>query len=333
MEKKLILAPMATLSHEAFRRCTARFGGCDEYFNEMINAPSLLHQGPFEKFYMMAGPEPEKMVWQITGTRAGPMAEAAGILCELEGKGVDINMGCSAPQITCTGAGVSWMTKPMEETRQMVHMVKSALENSAKDGKKTPRLSVKLRLGGEDFTDKGFFEFTDMLIEEGVQMLTLHPRTQKEKLARRLPRYEYAQALAQRYPEIPVNLNGEVKDIKSLETALSKAPDVSGVMIARAAAQKPWIFAGLKGLLADGLYDMQQTALDFIDDLEECQPPEFWPTRLQRFFAWYCMNFSFANYFKTQMLNSKDNDDARFRVSEYFKKCPDDRYKNLSGTV
>ena len=29
---------MATLSHEAFRRIVARFGGCDEYFTEMINA-------------------------------------------------------------------------------------------------------------------------------------------------------------------------------------------------------------------------------------------------------------------------------------------------------
>ena len=41
---------MATLSHEAFRRTAELFPGCDEYFTEMINAPSLLNMGPFEKY-------------------------------------------------------------------------------------------------------------------------------------------------------------------------------------------------------------------------------------------------------------------------------------------
>lgn len=329
MTKKIILGPMATLSHEAFRRTVSNFGGCDEYFNEMINAGSLLHQGPFEKYYMMSGPEPQKMVWQITGNRADYMANAAKVLAELPGLGIDINMGCSAPQIACTGAGVSWMTKPISETQKMVSQVKSALENSSKDGRVAPRLSVKLRLGGEKFTDRGFFEFARMLINEGVMQLTLHPRTQKEKTARHLPRYEYAEQLALLFPDISIILNGEIKDKTSLEYALSKAPDVDGVMIARAAAQKPWIFAKLKGMLEDKNFDMQSIALKFIDDLEECQPKEFWPTRLQRFFTWYCLNFSFGNYFKTQMLNAKNNDEARIRIKEYFDKCPDDRFKIL----
>lgn len=51
---------MATLSHEAFRISVEEFGGCDEYFTEMINASSLLNMGPFEKYYLMNGPCPEK---------------------------------------------------------------------------------------------------------------------------------------------------------------------------------------------------------------------------------------------------------------------------------
>lgn len=329
MNQKLLLAPMATLSHEAFRRCVAKFGGCDEYFNEMINAGSLIRQGPFEKYYLTSGPEPEKMVWQLTGSKLEYMEIAAKTLAQLPGLGVDINMGCSAPQIACTGAGIAWMTKPITETLAMVKSVKSALENSCKDGRTPPRLSVKLRLGGEDFTDKGFFDFTDMLIGEGVQSLTLHPRTQKEKLIRNLPRYEYVERLALRYPNIPINLNGEVKDKTSLEFALKKAPHASGVMIAREAAKSPWIFAKLKGQQPSEQTDMQQLALDFIDDVEEYQPKEFYKTRLQRFFSYYCQNFSFASYFKTQMLNSADNNDTRERVKEYFKKQGEERFKTL----
>ena len=49
---KLICAPMATLSHPAFRVIIEKFGGCDEYYTEMINAPSLLNGGQFEKYYI-----------------------------------------------------------------------------------------------------------------------------------------------------------------------------------------------------------------------------------------------------------------------------------------
>lgn len=317
---------MATLSHEAFRRIVARFGGCDEYFTEMINAGSLIHMGPFEKFYLMGGPEADKIVWQITGSRGDYMANAAKILSQLEGIGIDINMGCSAPQIANTGAGVSWMTKDLTQTRLMLQSVKSTIENQAKDGQKAKRLSVKLRLGDENFTEEKLFAFTDMLLEEGVQMLTLHPRTKKEKY-REHARWNFVEDLAQRYPQIPVILNGDVKDRQSYEEALKAAPHAQGVMIARAAAQKPWIFSQLT---ADNQsktekIDGEELALKFIDDVEECQPEEFWKTRLQRFFAYYCLNFSFGHYFQSQMLNAKNNDDARERIRDYFKKCPDDR--------
>ena len=325
---KLFLAPMDAITHQAFRNLVKRFGGCDEYFNEMINASSLLNNGPWEKFYLFEGPEPEKLVWQLTDKNGDKMAQAASVLAEHGGIGVDLNMGCSAPQIANTGAGIAWMTRPITETQAMVHGVKSALENAAKDGRTAKRLSVKLRLGGEDFTPEGFFEFTDMLVSEGVQMLTLHPRTKKQKY-REHAKWNFVEELALRHPEIPVVLNGDVKDKASFEEAQKAAPHAAGVMIARAAVQKPWIFAELKNLPFEdeSLLDAEQLALDFIDDVEKCQPQEFWKTRLQRFFAYYCLNFSFAHYFQTQMLNAKDNNDARARLKEYFEKCPDD--KNL----
>lgn len=335
---KLILAPMATLSHEAFRRAVERFGGCDEYFTEMINAPSLLNMGPFEKYYLLNGPCPEKIVWQLTGNKSTAMAEAVHIVTSCGGIGVDLNMGCCAPQIANSGAGISWMLKPKEETAAMVRGVKNALENEAKDGRNI-RLSVKLRLGDENYTDEGFFSFCDMLVEEGVQMLTLHARTKKEKY-RGKPRWHYVEDLALRYEgKIPVILNGEIKDRTSYDEAVGIAPHAQGVMIARCAAQKPWIFAELAQSGAEAaststtrsssFIDLLQTGLSFIDDVQECQPEEFWKTRLQRFFTYYCLNFSFAHWAQTQMLNAKDIDDSRRRLKDYFEKCPNDRFISL----
>lgn len=315
--KKLILAPMATLSHEAFRRLVARFGGCDEYFTEMINAGSLQTMGPFEKYYLMAGPEPEKIVWQLTGNRTDYLVDAAQILVEQGGLGIDLNMGCSAPQIYKTGAGIAWMIKPRCETEDMVKAIRRVVPD-------TMRLSVKLRLGDDDFTEDGLMDFCHMLVDSGVQMLTLHPRTKKEKF-RGHPRWQFVEMLAKEFPDIPVILNGEVIDSVSYGKAVEAAPSACGVMIARAAAQKPWIFAQLRNPEKRLEVDCEQLALDFIDFVEQFQPQEFWKTRLQRFFAYYCQNFSFAHYFTTQMINADGMDDSRARVKEYFCKCPDDK--------
>ena len=326
---------MDAITHQAFRNLVGRFGGCDEYFNEMINASSLLNNGPWEKFYLLEGPEPEKLVWQLTDKNGEKMAQAASFLAQKSGIGIDLNMGCSAPQIVKTGAGIAWMLKPIEETQKMVRAVKSALENAAKGGARAKRLSVKLRLGDEKYTEEKLHDFCAMLVAEGVQMITLHARTQRQKHSRHSD-WQAIERLALRFPEIPVILNGDVKDLESFELAKKTAPHAQGIMIATAAAQKPWIFSDLKNAHERSLetqIDCEALALQFIDDVEACQPPEFWKTRLQRFFAFYCLNFSFGHYFQTQMLNAKDNEEARARIRDYFEKCPEDKCRARYGAV
>lgn len=326
---KLICGPMATISHPAFRILVERFGGCDEYFTEMINAGSLLNFGPFEKFYIDSTPCPEKIVWQLTGTDEERMKEAAVRLAELPGIGVDINMGCSAPDIYKTGAGIGWMLKDRSETENMVKAVRSVIPSGR-------RLSVKLRLGDENFTEDDFFSFCDMLVNCGVELLTLHPRTKKEKLARP-PRYQFCQKLAERYKAgtqgsrtIPVYLNGNVKDKASFDYAAASCPDCAGVMISRAAVAKPWIFKEVLQGYHNNI-NMEEICFSYVDLIEKYQPKEFWKTRLQRFFTYFCMNFSFAHYAQTQFINAaeKGNEELRQAIKDFFEKCPEERIKSV----
>ena len=327
---KLISGPMATISHPAFRILIEKFGGCDEYFTEMINAGTLLTGGQFEKFYINPAPLPEKVVWQLTGHDAEHMEKAAEVLCALPGLGLDINMGCSAPDIYRYGAGIAWMLKPIVETEEMVKRVGRVVEewNKTASPELKKRFSVKLRLGDDNFTDDGFYSFCDMLVANGVELLTLHPRTKKEKLSRPA-RYFYCQKICERYPKMPVYLNGNVKDEASLKNAIASAPDVKGVMISRACVQKPWIFRQLKNEGGPITVNMKQLALDYIADVEKYQPVEFWKTRLQRFFTYFCDNFKFAHYAQTHFLNAKDDEDLRNRIEEFFNKCPDELEKIL----
>ncbi len=342
---KLIAGPMATLSHQGLRKIIEDFGDCDEYYTEMINAASYLTHGQFESYYTLNEIAGDKIVWQLTGKDVISMAKAAKELCSFNGIGIDLNMGCSAPEIYKSGAGIAWMTKPVEQTKALVYEVKNALlsynsEIQSDGHHKKQRLSVKLRLGDEDFTDEGFYKFCDMLYESGVEQIVLHPRTKKEKLTRP-PRYKYVENVACRFKnKIPVILNGNVKDFPSFEAALKAAPSSAGVMIARMSAQKPWIFAELKrkldfsnplihqkSLQTDKIkIDRLKTGLDYISNLRLYQPKEFWQTRMQRFFSYYCDNFSYAHYIKSKMLNCKTLEDAETSFSLYFDEVPDDRF-------
>lgn len=330
---KLLLAPMATLTHQALRKTVANFGGVDEYYTEMINASSLLHGGSFEKYYILNDVEPEKTVWQLTGDEENPLAEAAAVVKDCGGIGIDINMGCAAPAIYKYGAGISWMLKPVSETSSMLSAVKNAIGDK--------RLSVKIRLGDEDFTMEKLFAFADMLVGEGVSQIVLHPRTKKEKYTRP-PKYnllnEFCQYVKENHAGVSVIGNGGVRDVASYNKLLSVAPNLDGIMIGRAAVEKPWIFAELKksekvfeaaGAELETEIDLYQVAEGFLEDLCQFQPKEFYPTRAKRFFEYFIDNFFFGHSLKAKIQNTDEKSEQLQLLKEYLERNPQERYKRV----
>ena len=290
---KLALCPMATLSHEALRILIHRYGDPDEYFSEMIHAPSFVAGGMFEPWYVKSEPVPERMVWQLTGSDSESMIKAARMLVPYGGIGMDLNMGCSAPNIACHGAGIAWMKKPLTEVATLVGGVRQAIDSVA-EGKR--RLSVKLRLG-EDEDYARLLSFCRMLVAEGTELITLHPRVRKDKYGRPARR-QYVARLASDL-SVPVYGNGDVDSAKNALGYMEAYP-CAGLMIGRAAIQKPWIFGAIaraeerKTLSLS--YDETAAAAEpvrvdhlevsrfFLELLETHQPPEFHISRAHRFF-------------------------------------------------
>jgi tRNA-dihydrouridine synthase len=286
----LLLAPMAELSHRALRELIEGFGGCDEYYTEMISAGALTGGGRFEEWYLDGGPCPERLVYQLAGNDAAQMARAAALLDAYPCAGIDLNMGCSAPAITRTGAGVRWMASP-ERAGELAARVREATRR---------RLSVKLRLGMEEDFDY-LAAFCRRLEAEGVERITLHPRTAREKF-RRLSRWDYVGRLRAEL-RIPVAGNG---DIGSPEELINRAASglCDAVMVGRAAVRRPWIFAAAKGVPVTAA--VEETGLRFLELLRRYQPVEFHLSRARRFFSYFCDNLAWGNYLKT-LLNREDS--------------------------
>ncbi|MDR1903806.1 MAG: tRNA-dihydrouridine synthase family protein [Treponema sp.] len=344
MNIPFLLAPMAELSHRALRELIEGFAiyfngyycGCDEYFTEMISAGALVSRGLFEKWYTDTGPCPRKVVCQLTGHDAEQIALAAAVLDQGECAGIDLNMGCSAPTIVRTGAGVSWMAS-IDKAGALVQKVRKQVRR---------RLSVKLRIGFEDDFDY-LVRFCRRLEEEGAEFITLHPRTAKEKFKRSC-RWDYVESLS-RILRIPVAGNGDIADAAALaQKASVKVGErpYGALMAGRAAVRCPWIFAQARMLeirrreapvnagISTGRppltrIDLEETALRFLDLLSRYQPPEFHQSRARRFFNYFCENFTWAHFLRTR-LNRETSPGRMAKVLQaYIQENPGEKFVNL----
>jgi tRNA-dihydrouridine synthase len=311
---------MATLSHRALRELIEELspGACDLYYAEMIGAAPFLYAGRFEEFYSDPLPRPDRLVYQIVGGDAAELAKAAAILDGRGTAGIDVNMGCSAPEIVRAGGGVKWMFD-QEAARAMIGGVRKAVKG---------KLSVKLRLGADEDFDR-LAAFCRMLEEEGVQALTLHARTSLEKLRRRA-RWDYVGRLRAELA-IPVAGNG---DVGSAEELLSRASGpCDGVMVGRAAVRMPWIFGAAKGSIPPAPIDLEEVALRFLELLSRHQPPEFWETRSRRFFFYYCDNFKWAHHLRTALGREKELSGMAGVLRAHIAENPEERWgRNPTGS-
>ena len=132
--------------------------------------------------------------------------------------------------------------------------------------------------------------------------------------------------------------NGGVCDVASYKKLLSIAPNLDGIMIGRAAVQKPWIFAELKksekvfeaaGEELETEIDLYQVAEGFLEDLCQFQPKEFYPTRAKRFFEYFIDNFFFGHSLKAKIQNTDDKTEQLTILREYLERNPKERYKSF----
>jgi tRNA-dihydrouridine synthase len=319
---------MAEISHRALRELIEHFNvtgtQCpDEYFSEMLSAGAVTQSGPFEAYYLDSGPCPEKFVYQICGAKTEALVRAAAFLDTKECRGIDINMGCCAPAIIKSGAGGGWLSR-YEESAAMVRAVRAVT---------TKRLSVKMRLcgvcgGGDDGNDFDLLaRFAKMLEDEGVELITLHPRTTKGKFNTEA-KVNYVAELAALL-KIPVAGNGFIPTAAALSDYLNGGR-YHALMIGRLAVKQPWIFAQARrnsgtSKIDAPIFDGEEVALLFLELLTRYQPKEFLMSRAQRFFGYYCTNFKWGEHFKNLLFREKTIPAMQVVIKNFFKELPEER--------
>ena len=108
---RLVLAPMAGVSVQAFRRQGRRFGA-GLVCSEMVSCAGLQHKNERTLGYLRIAADEHPLAVQIFGSEPTIMAEAARMVEAAGADIVDINFGCPVRKVTKTGAGAHCLDEP-----------------------------------------------------------------------------------------------------------------------------------------------------------------------------------------------------------------------------
>ena len=113
---RIVLAPMAGVSVQAFRRQGRRFGA-GLVCSEMVSCAGLQHRNERTLGYLRIGADEHPLAVQIFGAEPDAMADAARLVEAAGADIVDINFGCPVRKVTKTGAGATLLDDPEHACR------------------------------------------------------------------------------------------------------------------------------------------------------------------------------------------------------------------------
>src|SRR5205809_5008238 len=222
---RLVLAPMAGVSVQAFRRQGRRFGA-GLVCSEMVSCAGLQHGNERTLGYLRISSDERPLAVQIFGSDPSVMTEAARMVEAAGADLVDINFGCPVKKVTKTGAGATLLDEP-DRAARIVGAVAGAVGIP---------VSVKMRRGLENGS-RACLDVGPRLVEAGAQTLTLHPRSARQMYTGSAD-HSLTAELVERV-DVPVIASGDIVSRARAQAVLATT-GAAAVMVGRAAQGNPW---------------------------------------------------------------------------------------------
>ena len=223
----LRLAPMAAVTNAPFR-LVARECGAGPLTSEEIDARALLAANARTSELTRFLPEEHPIAMQLLGADPDALAEAARRLEAAGADAIDLNMGCSVAKIVAKGQGAALMRDPLGAA-----LVLRTMRKAIGVG-----FTIKIRGGWDDRTVNAV-EIARIAASEGVDAITVHPRTRSQQFSGVAP-WEIITRVVDAVA-IPVVGNGDVRS-RADAAAMVDATGCAAVMVGRGALGAPWIF-------------------------------------------------------------------------------------------
>src|SRR5436309_4059613 len=222
---RVVLAPMAGVSVQAFRRQGRRYGA-GLVCSEMVSCAGIEHRNERTLGYLRVAPDEHPLAIQIFGSEPAGMTEAARMVVAAGADIVDMNFGCPVRKVTKTGAGAHLLEQP-ELACRITEAVARAVD--------VP-VTVKMRRGLDDGS-RACLELGPRLVDAGAAALTLHPRSAKQMYTGHAD-HSLTKELVE-LVDVPVIASGDVTSRAKAQAVLD-GTGAAAVMIGRGAQGNPW---------------------------------------------------------------------------------------------
>ena len=249
---QLYFAPMEGITTAAFR-CNYRrhFAGMDKYFTPFLAADQTKHFKRKEiRDILPENNQDIRLVPQILTNQPDQFAWAVKTLEEYGYHEVNLNLGCSMPQVANRGRGAGFLSDPdrldaffesfFEEIRQSGNTGQGASDPSGITG---TQISVKTRIGVKDPGEAAVllkifnrYPFSEVIV---------HPRL----LADHYDNHPDLEVFGMFYEECihPVCYNGDLVTAPDVEDILSRFPKLDRIMIGRGLIRNPSLSRQIRG--------------------------------------------------------------------------------------
>jgi tRNA-dihydrouridine synthase B len=297
---RLVLAPMAGVSVQAFRRQGRRYGA-GLVCSEMVSCAGLHHKNERTLGYLRIASDEHPLAVQIFGAEPTVMAEAARMVEAAGADLVDINFGCPVRKVTKTGAGATLLEDPDRACRIVAAVVEAV----------DVPVSVKMRRGLENGS-RACLGVGPRLVDVGASTLTLHPRSAKQMYTG-----EADHALTAEFVDsvgVPVIASGDITSRAKAQSVLATT-GAAAVMVGRAAQGNPWVLREIMGdeseptreeVVAELILFMRET----VRELGEHRATGF----LKKFYSWYLGRGRFPRPFKQELVELKTFEEVEERL-------------------
>ena len=298
---RLVLAPMAGVSVQAFRRQGRRFGA-GLVCSEMVSCAGIEHRNERTLGYLRVGADEHPLAIQIFGSDPAVMGEAARMVEAAGADIVDINFGCPVRKVTKTGAGATLLDEP-DQAYRIVDAVASAV---------AVPVSVKMRRGLQDGS-RDCLEVGPRLVEAGAASLTLHPRSAQQMYTGEAD-HSLTAELVERV-SVPIVASGDVTSRAKAQAVLATT-GAAAVMVGRGAQGNPWVLREMldgaaaepsrEEVVAELLVFIRET----VRELGDRRASGF----LKKFYGWYLGHGRFPRAFKSELTQIDDLDEVERRL-------------------
>lgn len=252
LKSNALFAPVAGFSDVALRSLCYKYGAglC---YTEMVSAKGLLYKNKNTAFLLATLPSEQPKAVQLFGNDPEVFYKVAKSEEIAPFDVIDINMGCPVPKIVSNGEGSALMENP-----PLIEEIVRATKESGK------AVSCKFRIG---FNSPSVVECALSAEKGGADMITVHGRLRSDYYAGEANHFYCKQV--KEAVSVPVVANGDIRTREDYLNVLNYT-GADGVMIARGALGRPFVFSEVLGL--PHLADIKSDVLKQIDVAKEYYP-------------------------------------------------------------